>query len=380
MGNSEALKKKRNLLIFTSIVAGVTAIGIFFILGGGSGEEAKAEEADTTQTQGLNSDIAVTDTTAVTDDKESAMSEEEQRKRAFMETDGDQDNSFAMLENMKKQSSEDNSADELQKRIDQEKRTMSAGSGGSETPVRTAQRKVAMSSDNNDAYWEKWKAAKKEEQMERIKARYGVDPRTGKIVTSQSAPAKAQAKATAPAPAKPVNKRKGFNGLGGSSYRSNGHDIRAVVHGAQKNLTTNSIVKLRLLDPLTINGVVVPKNSFVYGRVSFSDSRMQITVDNINYRDNVLPFRGQIYDKDGFRGIYVPDNAIADAGKEGKSSTIDDQNTDFSTQHASTSLVGVGVTAVNSLGRAAKKAISKSASKTRVNIAANYLITIREVE
>jgi conjugative transposon TraM protein len=153
-----------------------------------------------------------------------------------------------------------------------------------------------------------------------------------------------------------------------------------VVHGAQKNLTTNSIVKLRLLDPLTINGVVVPKNSFVYGRVSFSDSRMQITVDNINYRDNVLPFRGQIYDKDGFRGIYVPDNAIADAGKEGKSSTVDDQNTDFSTRHASTSLVGVGVTAVNSLGRAAKKAISKSASKTRVNIAANYLITIREVE
>jgi hypothetical protein len=213
MGNSEALKKKRNLLIFTSIVAGVTAIGIFFILGGGSGEEAKAEEADTTQTQGLNSDIAVTDTTAVTDDKESAMSEEEQRKRAFMETDGDQDNSFAMLENMKKQSSEDNSADELQKRIDQEKRTMSAGSGGSETPVRTAQRKVAMSSDNNDAYWEKWKAAKKEEQMERIKARYGVDPRTGKIVTSQSAPAKAQAKATAPAPAKPVNKGKDLTDL-----------------------------------------------------------------------------------------------------------------------------------------------------------------------
>lgn len=171
----------------------------------------------------------------------------------------------------------------------------------------------------------------------------------------------------------PKPRKKGFNTLNSSNDIEN-RDIKAVVHGTHKDLTNNSVVKLRLLDAVSINGVKIPRNSFVYGKVSFANSRVQISVDNINYQNKVLPFKGQIFDQDGSQGIHVPDNAINDATKDGGGRTV---------SGISTTISGTGVfgqiaskMASNAAGTV-KDAVVSKINKNKVTISDNYLVTIK---
>lgn len=171
----------------------------------------------------------------------------------------------------------------------------------------------------------------------------------------------------------PKPRKKGFNTLNSGNDIEN-RDIKAVVHGTHKDLTNNSVVKLRLLDAVSINGVKIPRNSFVYGKVSFANSRVQISVDNINYQNKVLPFKGQIFDQDGSQGIHVPDNAINDATKDGSGRTV---------SGISTTIPGTGVfgqiaskMASNAAGTV-KDAVASKINKNKVTISDNYLVTIK---
>ena len=111
---------------------------------------------------------------------------------------------------------------------------------------------------------------------------------------------------------KPV---KGFYSLQGQK-REKSQNIRAVVHGEHKDLRAGSVVKLRLLDEADLDGYHIPRNTFVYGTLSFSGNRAQITIENINMDNNIIPFKGVIYDKDGFQGIYVPDNKVSETAQQ----------------------------------------------------------------
>jgi hypothetical protein len=35
---------------------------------------------------------------------------------------------------------------------------------------------------------------------------------------------------------------------------------------------------------------------------------MSVTIDNVRYGNDLLPLVAEIYDMDGFKGLYVPDN------------------------------------------------------------------------
>ncbi|MCH5597929.1 conjugative transposon protein TraM [Niabella ginsengisoli] len=81
--------------------------------------------------------------------------------------------------------------------------------------------------------------------------------------------------------------------------------INAVVHQTQ-TLVNGATVKLRLTDDIFINGVLIPKATFVYGVANLNGERLKITINGFRYKSRLLPVQLTVYDLDGLEGIRVP--------------------------------------------------------------------------
>lgn len=163
---------------------------------------------------------------------------------------------------------------------------------------------------------------------------------------------------------------KGFYGLQTDEldYKT---DIRALVHGEYKNIKTGAIVKFRIIDEFSINGIHIPKNTFLYGQLSFSSTRAMIKIENIQYKNRIIPFKASIYDQDGFEGLYTPDNIVDEAKRDAANNVISSTNLNIST---GIPLVNTAANAVTS----AIKSISQSAVKEKkLSISSNYQVNIR---
>lgn len=167
-------------------------------------------------------------------------------------------------------------------------------------------------------------------------------------------------------------RKKGFYGIESSSASSSGEDIRAVVHGEHKNLRAGATVKMRLLDNIRIGEVSVPRNTFVYGVLSFSKGRAQIRIENINMDNSIISFKGTIYDKDGFEGLYVPDNIVDETARKAGGDAVGSLDVNFSSP---SSIVTSGIGAVTN---AIKNSVSGSVREEKISISTNYLLTIRQ--
>lgn len=98
--------------------------------------------------------------------------------------------------------------------------------------------------------------------------------------------------------------------------------IYAVVDGDQV-VKANSRLRMRLVQDALINNKMVPKNTPVYGFISFQPNRALITIENIQHRPTSL----KAFDlQDGSEGIYVENNFRAEATNEVMDDIIGDIN------------------------------------------------------
>ena len=167
-------------------------------------------------------------------------------------------------------------------------------------------------------------------------------------------------------------KNKGFKPMGGKGANNSSHSIRAVIHGEQKDITTASQVKIRLLDNVNVAGISIPRNTMVYAKASFTANRILLNIESIAYNDNVYPFDAQIYDVDGFEGLYIPDNAVNDAGKETTSNTLSGEGVGITTTQRALSKI------ITTTSSAVKSAASNKIRETKVTLPANYKIIIKQ--
>jgi conjugative transposon TraM protein len=109
----------------------------------------------------------------------------------------------------------------------------------------------------------------------------------------------------------------------GSGFEKNNEKsslIKAEIYETATVLDGNR-VKLRLLEDAWVNGLLIPKNSFVYGICKISNERLHIQITQLPVKNNFLPVNLTIHDLDGLPGLYVPDNAARKVSKEVGSST-----------------------------------------------------------
>ena len=146
--------------------------------------------------------------------------------------------------------------------------------------------------------------------------------------------------------------------------------IGAVVHETQ-TLVNGATIKLRLLTEVYINGILIPKDNFVFGKVSLTGERLTISIGSIRYHNSLLPVTMSVYDLDGMDGIYIPGAITRDVAK---------QSTDNALQSVVLNAVdpSIGAQAAGAGIETAKTLISKKIKLLRVTVKAGYHVLLKD--
>lgn len=133
--------------------------------------------------------------------------------------------------------------------------------------------------------------------------------------------------------------------------------IYVSVNGNQV-VKTFSRLELRLIKPAVINGNILPRNTNLYGFISFKPNRTMIHITNINHSSVSL----KAFDlQDGNEGIYVENSFRAEATQEVLGDMVDDVNI-------------AGVPQVTGI----KKIFQRSNRHVKVTITDNYKLILKD--
>lgn len=150
----------------------------------------------------------------------------------------------------------------------------------------------------------------------------------------------------------------------------NTNTIKAVIHQTQE-VVSGSVVKLRLLDSIIINGTIIPKNQMIYGLAHVNNERLEINLKTLRYKDSILPVSLSAYDLDGLEGLFIPGAISRDASKEGVDDAL--QNLQIMTMDPS-----IGAQAASAGVQAAKGLFRKKVKQIRVQLKAGYQLLLRD--
>jgi hypothetical protein len=128
------------------------------------------------------------------------------------------------------------------------------------------------------------------------------------------------------------------------------------VDGTQ-TVKKNFRLQMRLTKDAVISGILLPKNTSIYGFVSFKPNRTIIKIENINHQ----PVKLKAFDlQDGSEGIYVENSFSAQARQEVIGDLVDDINI-------------AGVPQVSGI----KKIFQRNNKNVKVTIADNYKLILK---
>ena len=91
--------------------------------------------------------------------------------------------------------------------------------------------------------------------------------------------------------------------------------VRACVAATQV-IRAGSTVRLRLLEPVRIDGVTIPRNTPLYGLATISGMRLQVVVSSVEYGGRIFAVEASAYDLDGQPGLNVPNSRERTALKD----------------------------------------------------------------
>ena len=131
-----------------------------------------------------------------------------------------------------------------------------------------------------------------------------------------------------------------------------------------------SRVRLRLLDDIEINDVVVPKGSYLYATMSgFGSQRVKGNVQSIMVDNDIIKVSLALYDTDGLEGLYVPSSQFRETTKDVGSGAL--SNTSSLTNSSTTSgnsLATWGAQTITNAVQKTSNAISKAIKKNNAKL------------
>ena len=107
----------------------------------------------------------------------------------------------------------------------------------------------------------------------------------------------------------------GFLTAAGSKIVQSVPTVQACVAETQV-VRVGSMVRLRLLEPVRIEGIVVPRNTPLYGQATIDNARLHIVVSSIECEGHIFAVEAIAYDLDGQPGLNVPNSKERTAMKE----------------------------------------------------------------
>lgn len=322
-------QRKRKVLLFAAILGCIFLVVLWFIF---RPAPVKPQEG----TAGINTSVPDGKAQATVGDKRKAAeqlrSEEQQQKR--MMTLGD--NSFSLLDDGLKPAEEPVPADNPALRAAEANRAMQRQvQGFYATPQRNAEvealkEQVAVLQSQLDAERqqpdpmelaeEQYKLARKylgggtavdEEAAEPTKQRK--DSRLS--VMRPVREGEVEASTLDPRADFTVERNLGFLTAAGGVAHADIPTVRACVAQTQV-IRAGSTVQLRLLEAVRIDGVLIPRNTPLYGLATIAGMRLQVTVSSVEYGGRIFAVEAAAYDMDGQPGLNVPNSRERTALKE----------------------------------------------------------------
>jgi len=161
----------------------------------------------------------------------------------------------------------------------------------------------------------------------------------------------------------------GFFGLEDENNFKEQNAIEAVVHENQ-TLISGSIIKLRLLNDISVDGNIIPKDNFVFGTVSLNDERLQVEISSIRVGHSLFPVKLQVYDMDGLPGIYIPGAVTRDVAKESLNNATQMMEVSSLDPSVKAQATTAGIDAVKTL-------LSKKTKLVKVTVKAGYKVLLK---
>lgn len=146
--------------------------------------------------------------------------------------------------------------------------------------------------------------------------------------------------------------------------------VEAVVHETQ-TIVNGSTIKFRLVNDIYINGILIPKDNFVFGTASLSGERLDININSIRYKNSLFPVALSAFDMDGLEGIYIPGAITSDVARQSADRAVQDIGFNSLTP-------SVGVQAASAGIEAAKTLFSKKVKLIKVTVKAGYQVLLRD--
>lgn len=148
--------------------------------------------------------------------------------------------------------------------------------------------------------------------------------------------------------------------------------LQAVVHHTQ-SLVNGSTLKLRLSSDVMINGVVIPKNTFLFGIAALKAERLEVKIENIQYQNSIFPVELLVYDRDGISGIYIPGAISRDVAKASADRSIQAIGVASLDDSWGAQAAGMGI-------EAAKSLMSKKVKLVKVVVKAGYQLLLYDAK
>lgn len=164
----------------------------------------------------------------------------------------------------------------------------------------------------------------------------------------------------------------GFNTVKKFSPEEN---IRAVVDEAKK-VTAGARVRIRLLQDIFVGETILPAGTYIYGIVTgFQTQRVNLTITSINQDGKPLPVKLDVFDSDGYLGLYVPGSNFREFSKD-----VGTQSTSGLSQLQTSNGTSTDIQSslISKVFQSTTNTVGKLISQNKATLKADYIIYLKE--
>jgi conjugative transposon TraM protein len=379
-------QRKRKVLLFATILGCIFLVVLWLIF---RPAPVKPQEG----AAGINTTVPDGKAQATVGDKRKAAeqlrSEEQQQKR--MMTLGD--NSFSLLDDGLKPAEEPTSADNPALRAAEANRAMQRQvQGFYAAPPRNAEvealkEQVAALQSQLDAERRQPDPLALAEEQYKLARKYlgggtAVDEEAGPTKQRRDSrlsvmrpvrEGEVEASTLDPRADFTVERNLGFLTAEGRTAASDAPTVRACVAATQV-IRAGSTVQMRLLEAVRIDGVVIPRNTPVYGTATISGMRLQVVVSSVEYNGRIFAVEASAYDLDGQPGLNVPNSRERTALKDALASVGQTAGTSVSVTRSAGQQV-LSTVAQGGL-QASSRYIAEKLREVKITLKANHQLLL----
>jgi conjugative transposon TraM protein len=133
-------------------------------------------------------------------------------------------------------------------------------------------------------------------------------------------------------------------------------------------------VRIRLLQDIYVGSSRVPKGTYVYAQVTgFQTSRINLSVRSVMLNGQALPVELEVYDRDGYLGLYVPGSNFREFSKE-----IGTQATRGLSQVRTADQTDLASSLISQLFTTATGATTRMIGREKAVLTYNYSVYLKE--